>query len=248
MNLLGVRRMFIEASGRYDLVNDPPVDDDAGCKSDNGADLYINAGQRILDTMQETPDTFRSKFLDTSAGTTDVTVTDNRTIEDIWRKDDSDTAKVRLTFMKMDEMREEYPEDEDELDQGAPSVYTVMSKYLPSAPRTQASDFTYDYQDIYFQPEAANKRVYFLPPADGVYTIEVFGKWFSDTLRNNEDTSWWTVNNWLALVQASSVAIEMLYRNSTGLQDAMNALGILLRGIDRDIVRQETVHTKRMKG
>ena len=41
MNLLEVRTQFVKLSGRDDLINE----DD----SDNGADFFINSGQRFLD-------------------------------------------------------------------------------------------------------------------------------------------------------------------------------------------------------
>ena len=46
MNLLQIRQKFRTLSGRHDLVESDG--------SDNGADFYINAGQRHLDRLDET--------------------------------------------------------------------------------------------------------------------------------------------------------------------------------------------------
>ncbi len=44
MNLLGIRTQFVEKTGRYDLVVDPTD------YVDNGANFFIQAGQRLLDS------------------------------------------------------------------------------------------------------------------------------------------------------------------------------------------------------
>ena len=46
MNLLGIRTQFIQKSGRFDLV-----DGDVTTYVDNGANFFIQAGQRLLDSM-----------------------------------------------------------------------------------------------------------------------------------------------------------------------------------------------------
>ena len=66
----------------------------------------------------------------------------------------------------------------------------------------------------------ATRSIILMPPADGTYTVEVLADWYSPSLINDLDTSFWTVEEDAILVRAARMQIEIdLHRNREGVAD-----------------------------
>ncbi len=251
-NLAGIRRQFVTLSGHYGLVNDPPTDSDPGCKEDSGADYYINVGQRILDRLRDNPGTRRSYLYDTAEGDISIDLTGCRTIETVWRS--TSDGKQELTFLEPAEMRSRYSTERySEVDSDIPAYWTHITRSVPGQLSKTASDFTYPFDDIQFGEKEQVGGIVIMPPADGVYTIEVYGRWFSKVLNSNEDKSWWTLNEPDILVQGALAAMEMHFRNTQGVLDYFHpvtgTITILFNGITKDSVEDDVFRTgKRIVG
>jgi hypothetical protein len=90
MTLLEVRKKLVELSGKYDLVIDT-VD-----WVDNGANFYINAGQRWLDRKLDDKYTVQRKFATVASGNVGVTFDWCRTILQVWINDAMNNARTLL--------------------------------------------------------------------------------------------------------------------------------------------------------
>jgi hypothetical protein len=87
-----------------------------------------------------------------------------------------------------------------------------------------------------------------MPPADGTYTISVYGAFYS-VLENNIDVSYYSEVYPELLIMASNLCLEAFYRNTQGVMDWYNSMKIWLDGIDKDIVNEEMVLAgNQMKG
>lgn len=178
MKLEDIRGEFITRSGRNDLVKALY----GVTNIDNGANFFINAGQRFLDLKQSNPESINRYIADISSGTYKLLFTDCRAIGEVWIANTD--GRVQLTKKSLNWIRTEYGEDYSSLDTGEPLYYAPMVYRLsPSQALLTSSDFTgkYDYGGISFS-KIGYKGVIIVPPADGTYTVNVFGLFFSGTL------------------------------------------------------------------
>ncbi|MBU2249370.1 MAG: hypothetical protein KKD77_21660, partial [Gammaproteobacteria bacterium] len=91
MNLLEIRQKFITFSGRYDLATTTISSWD----TDNGADFFINAGQRFLDRRFETAKTYGRRFDSVAAGSYYQVFQNCRAISEVWCNDSDERWKLR---------------------------------------------------------------------------------------------------------------------------------------------------------
>ena len=99
MDLLGVRQQFIKLSGRYDLATTNVETHD----TDNGADYFINAGQRYLDRHFYTLKSIGRRFDAVAADSWYLTFQRCRAIKSVWCNDDE--ARWKLTKYDWDRIR-----------------------------------------------------------------------------------------------------------------------------------------------
>lgn len=178
MRLEEIRSKFVTLSGRNDLVK--TVSNVTNI--DNGADFFINAGQRLLDTLQNTPESFKRYIEDIVQGGYKMTFPDCRAIKEVWLTNAD--GRFPLEKKSIGWIRQEYGEDYSVLDTGqplyfAPSVHTLA----PAQSLKTADDFTgmHDYGTVEFGLIGYH-GVVIVPPADGTYTVNIWGLFFSGTL------------------------------------------------------------------
>jgi len=90
--------------------------------------------------------------------------------------------------------------------------------------------------------------VMIMPPTDAAITIEVFGIFHSLELKENIQENYWSVNYPDVLVLASLMSMEGFYRNTQGVNDYLNQINAILRGIDVDTADAMTVESMQMEG
>jgi len=254
MNLLQLRTKFIQLTGRYDLVVDR--DDYA----DNGANYFIQAGQRWLDAHMPVGKMVMRLQKDLAAGNRILEFQRCKSIKEVWicsAEDEGD--KVRLEKKDLSWLRQEYPDPISEIDLGDPAYWAPVSialapeqKALTSA--NYSAQFTDDYEDIMFADEDdANfghwiyNAIVIYPPPDSTVTLEVWGI-FESMLESDTDVSYWSVKHEDASVLAAIMALEKHYRNTEGVKDMINAIGDILQGIDHDAVDSEIAEVDKMGG
>jgi hypothetical protein len=72
--------------------------------------------------------------------------------------------------------------------------------------------------------EETVNSVIILPPADGVYELELYGDFYTPFLVHNGDVNFWTLGYSMLLAQAANVFIEGGMRNTAGVRDFMTIL------------------------
>lgn len=212
MTLLDIRKLFVDHSGRYDLVTDTTN------YADNGADFFITSGQRILDDMVDVSQTdmiFEHSLL---KGTKYVDIQNIRSITRIWIVGD-DSEKIMLERMALNDFKIKYREQSDE---GLPRVYSLQPT------RTQTPD----------GDEIRTTRILLGPTPETAYELRVEGRFYSHSLVNNDDVSFWSVEYPHTLVQAALYSMERFYRNTQGMRDHMEAIERDIIGIDFDEVEK----------
>ena len=245
MNLKEIRQWFIVESGRYDLVVDTTN------WLDNGADKYINAGQRLLDRMVTTPKTLGRNFQVVEAGTYAVTFQKCRAVKEVWVVPTAGTAdddRTKLTKKSISWIRKNYPNMND-LDNGAPLYYAPANLRLAPEPASLGDiDAPANYMDVVGDPTGIYSGIIFMPPVDEQYLIEVWAYFEAQTLAVDLDESYWSVNYPDLLVMASQCELEMFARNTEGVKDWINAIETVCKAIDFDVVEEEIAEYNQMEG
>jgi hypothetical protein len=228
-NLLAIRKQFIKLSGRHDLASGGIDIWD----TDEGADWFINAGSRWLDVSQETllsEVEWQESF---TSGSYLVALKKARAITHVYRKASNGKKKL-LQKRTMDWLLANYPEL-DSTDNGTPSYWAPVITHR--APEQVASGSSADV-----------KSIYLMPPADGSYTISVFGLFHQLELSDNADTNYWSSEYPDLLVLAALMMLETFYRNTQGVRDYREAIETILIGLDRDAVEATDQELHRLEG
>ena len=214
--LLGVRKKLVKLSGNYGLVVDAANED----WTDNGANDFLNAGQKWLDQRFEydKQQAWYTQVL--TAGTSLVTFNVARYIESVEISSTSLERKL-LVRQTMNQLRELYPDvplsaiDNAEPEHWTPSILGLAPQQYNQTESTLTTggvtdlDF-YEYGNYYL-----TSGVIILPPPDAAYTVKILARWFSKELTADADVSVWTMNRPELLVRAARLQMEVdLHRAS----------------------------------
>lgn len=241
MNLLSLRTQFVKLSGRYDLVVNTST------YADNGADFYINAGQKLLDRLVSVPNTFARIYLPLSSGEYSLTWQyHNRAIKEVWAT--NTTERYKLKKKSLSELKELYSSTVSATTNGAPIYYAPAELIAPETTAKGSlatfidktwteSDTKYNYRGIVISP-----------PADESYVIEVSGLFDQFVLTNNTDENFWTIEHSALLLRASLYQLESFSRGTENAKNWLSAIETDVMLIERDIVEEEIADVDQMEG
>jgi len=239
MSLLTLRKQLIKLSGRYDLVKDT-VD-----YKDDGANWYINKGQRMLDLHPETPDIFGRVFDRIDANGFYITMERCRAIHEVWVN--NTTGRSKLEKRNLAWLRTQYSEVASSTTSGTP-LYYAPSKHrgIDITDMNELGTFL----NLVLNETSADtvQGLLIFPPGDEKLVVEVVGKFFSPTLSADDDTSFWDANYDNVLLLAALYQLEVFYRNTEGAKDWMAALIQELRSINFTSIEEEIAEIDQMEG
>ena len=242
MNLLQIRRKFVEISGRYDLIVDTTD------WADNGADFFINAGQRFLDRLEDLPKMLGRVFRMASNGDYGITFQECRSIKEVWVADTTDRWELEKVSMRKFR-RDCFNEPISSIQTGEPYVYTpAMLRIVPDRITADNLELIVGYADVMLGDNATYRGIVWMPPADGDYQVEVVGHFYSPELESDLHTSFWSEVHPMALIQGAMAMLEMSYRNTQGFNDAVRAINALVTSVGFDAVEEEISSVVRMEG
>lgn len=241
MNLLEIRTQFIELSGRHDLVVDTTG------YADNGADYFINAGARELDTeILQTYDSAAILYDVLAANEYFLSIPACRAVKEVYIADYNTYEK--LEWKAYNVLRKTYGKNLDALDSGAPRFFsTVRTRKAPSYEDLSDSDqstiesATNVFGDVW-------RGLIILPAPTSDMIVEVHGKFYSYSLSDDTDANFWSDNYPDILIKAAIRELERSYRNRQGAEDLTLFIREQLQKIDMDRVEEQTNHTSVMEG
>lgn len=233
-----IRKKFCELSGRYDLMNTD--------YTDNGADFFINAGQRYLDRLQNTGQMQAKYFQRISAGTRKVYVPGLRTVKEVWAGSSTD-GLIQLSKASLTWLRQEYGERLGSVTQGTPEYYApAIAGY-------------YDIDDLILHGTVPNPYTYpgviIAPPPAEEYYIIVYGLYYSPELSATLAGAVWTQTESIwsevypdILITAALYKLETFYRNTEGAKDWKAALLTDISDMDKDFAEEESAEINQIGG
>lgn len=244
MDLLGIRKQFIEYSGRYDLVVDTTD------YEDNGADFFITEAIRELDRDRFQHDHSEAvKYTTLKAGDYIAQITKARVLNSVYYGNGEQF--VPLTYRYYDELRADYAKSLKAVDSGGPLYWRPLNlRHSPNLNRIESD--TLEAISAYVDVATANYDEYdgvlVLPPPESDITLELHGLFYSDALVTDDDTNYWTMQEPTVLIMAGMRELERSYRNLTGANEWTANIQQKLEGKDLDLVAAQSSKFDQMRG
>lgn len=240
MTLLEMRKMFIERSGRYDLWNDDG--------SNNGADFYIQRGQRHLENLLSNGRQDAEHHV-TLVNSSRFCLPDVRIVKDVYAK--STTQKrTKLTRVSIEQARE-YLIGED-LSCEFPLYYCVFNSRGAYGETLALPDscFLDSVDDVAANLTYSQMGFLLLPVLSINLTLDVEVRTTTrePLLSVDDDVNTWS-SEWPELLLFSALRIlEITYRNTQGVKDWDKAISDIIIPLDMDWVEDDMQSRVRMEG
>ncbi len=240
MNLLQLRTKLRELSGRYDLVN--------ADGSDNGADFFINEGSKFLDRLDETQKSWGSAFKVMESGFWSVQFPYCRAIKDVWAA--SSSARWQLEKKRLQDLIEGYMTGlPSSRTSGTPLYYSpCITRYVPENATVKELESFIGWLDISSGNAHEYNGILVNVPTSERLTVIINGLFYSAKLVNDTDTNYWSEVHPLLLISATMRQIEVINRNTQGVNDWSNAILVETKQLGMDLVEELIAETSEMEG
>ena len=234
MHLTDIRKLFVQRTGRYDLVHD------SDAYEDNGANELIRGALRYLNGHVFSPTVEDRREQTLTAGAVSIEVEEARVVHMVsYATDDEDSGWLTLDKIDGTELANRYAE----ADAGdSPSHWAVRG-----VTTTETDTYERRYTD-YFDPPltyTSRVKVYLGPPCTGDITLAIDGT-FEELLAREHSQCWWSIKHPLVLVAATALWAEVFNRNREGMADFVTAIEIMTADITKDMVDQTTSENLQM--
>lgn len=104
------------------------------------------------------------------------------------------------------------------------------------------------FMDVLADGYQTYNGIVLMPPSDSTYAIEIEGHFYSATLTNDTDETFWTVQHPTLLYAAVMRELEIIHRNTEGRKDWEAAIQSMMVGLDMDGVAEESSDANVMEG
>lgn len=232
-----VKSKFVGITGRRDLIS-PNANPDAA--------WYINAGQKRLDHILTGGRTIGRWFSNLALSQILVLIPSCRFIKNVFLY--SVDGRVELVRCDVHKLREYYAEPKASLDAGAPEYYSpICIRPYPKDITNLSTGGTvlkqvWALESMVLTGYQSYNAIVIMPPVDNAtsYSLEVWGGFYSDTLINPEDATYWTEVYPQALIKAAAYELEVMYRNTEGAKDWMTAINLDMVPLVHDYIEEES--------
>lgn len=213
----------MDITGRFDLVKDSEGYEDAG------ANFYIQAGSRFLDSRYRTRESDARTTLTLKEGKGTYPLEGYLSVRGVQIYHE-DSGWVTLGYVEREEIQELGETDDVSK---LPRLYTVVN--LLENPLVE-------------KPSQNTKKlaVQLWPVPEQELQAEVTGR-FSAGLKRDSDYSYWTINYPEMLISAAQYQIEVFHRNTQGANDHLRALETLGRELEFDKIESEVNELNAMR-
>lgn len=230
MNLIQVRTKLRELSGRFDLVN--------ADYSDNGADFFIWEGQKHLDRLDETQKSWASAFRFIEVGRFSASFPYCRAIKEVWAA--STSERWQLEKKNLQDLIEGYLTDlPTERTNGTPLYYSpAITRYIPEDATIDTFESYIGWVDIPAGDAHEYNSILINVPTDEKIVVEIKGLFYTRQLEDDADKNHWSVNHPLLLIMSAQRMMEVINRNTQGVNDWDNSIAVYMKQLGMDLVEE----------
>jgi hypothetical protein len=243
MTLLSVRTQAVDISGRYDLINEDGDTPESG--SDNGMNKYINSGQRYLDMQFDSKKGDGVRYDNLAIDGWYLPIQNIRAIEDVWVN--NTTTRWQLERKTLFWLKENFESSVSTTASEASAYWapTLLRGISVTNKDTLGAFFNYALTQTGYEGYSG---IVILSPTSEALVVEVSGKFWSPTLTNDSDESYWSSVHEMLLVWATLRQLEISYRNKEGASDWDSAINSYIFGLDKDEIQEQISSTDQMEG
>jgi hypothetical protein len=240
MNYLQLRLKFREISGRFDLVSDAGVD--------LGAGFYINEGRKYLDRLNETQKSWGICYRFMETGFWSVHFPYCRAIKEIWVATTS--SRWQLEKVRLQDLISEYltglPSSRS---LGTPLYYSpCITRYIPENVTINDLEAFIGWVEVPIGPAHDFNAIMVDVPTSEKLTVMIHGLFYSAELVNDLDENYWSAVHPLLLITAAMRQIEVVNRNTQGVNDWDNSIKGDMQTLGFDLVEELIAETSEMEG
>lgn len=236
MNLLDIRKKFVELSGREDLKNSD--------NTDNGADYFINSASKWLDEQLDNEKAVGRNYRLVDPKQFIIPIKECRVIHEVWATEVVNPKWKKLNRRDLDFFKRRV-NSIARADKGIPTDYVPTNlRTSPSTDRPQDPDFfnsIADLSDYISDAHYPYQGILLWPFPRKQMQVEIKGMFYQDALINDDDTNFWANQHPNLLIDAALRQLESSYRNTQGVKDWENVIHIKLVNIDKDSVAESNV-------
>ena len=237
MNSQEIRIQFAKLSGRYDLINSN--------NTDNGADFFLNAGQRWLDRKINHKKSRARYFEEVAAGTWYVKMQTLRVAEEVWINDSEE--RWELDRKAWNWLHNEFPDLISSTDRDDPLYWSPAELRGEEITDIDAQGSFFNYALAYDDNEEYS-AIIILPPPDVSMVVEVVGRFWTPTLTGETMETYWSIQHPDILLTAALYKLESFMRNTAGAKDYLFALGEDVIDLDKDEIQQDIWEVDQLEG
>jgi hypothetical protein len=240
MNLLQVRTKFVQISGRYDLVVNTTA------YADNGANFYINAGQKLLERLVDVPESIGNVYYELAANTYGLSwKTHTRSIQEVWIE--NGTERSELTKVSLKQLKTEYY-DLATSETGRPMYYAVAN--LKGVETTKKDTLGTFIENVYAESVDSSeyRGIVIVPPADQKYIVQIVGLFKQLILTSDTDSNFWSIEEPDLLLRAALYELESFSRGTENAKNWLSAIQTDVQLLEFDNVDELSVDKNQMEG
>jgi len=243
MNLLQVRTQFVKLSGRYDLVTDAAGDD----YTDNGANFFIQEGQKLLDQLVKVPENIAKIYLPLAINGYYINWDkETRSIEKVWVNDAED--RWELEKLTLDEFKAKYADSTTDTVSGTVEHYAIAEiRALETTSRDSLATFL-NYTRDESDTDYTDRTILIGPPTDTALVVEVSGKFHQLILSGDTDENFWSIRYPGVLLQCALYQLEVFSRGTENAKNWLSAIKTAIMEIEKDSVEEEVSDIDNMEG
>lgn len=236
-DLEAVVKLFIEHTGRTDLVVNFDSADYDDAATGPGARFYINQAIDFLDQQQETPQQRATHVATLAAGDFIVDLLNCRAVQKVYTKA-SGVDRLELIRVPFTDILYTYADRLTDTDQDSPAYWSIVD---PRQAPEQYDDAvsSVDAEWLMDGLSEDTTRIVIMPPTDAALTVTIQGLFYSTTLTADTDVNWWTQNKPWLVVWVAKYILEGALRSSAGMKDLLAFIQPYIMGIDKDLVEQD---------
>jgi len=240
MNYLEIRQKFREVSGRFDLVTDAGVD--------TGAGFFINEGRKFLDRLDETSKSWGGVFRPLETGFYSVNFPYCRAIKEVWAA--STTVRWQIYKKSLQDLMEGYLTEPGSLrSTGTPEYFApCITRYIPENATPADLDSFATWVDIPGGGAHEYNAILLNVPTSERLVIQIHGLFYSAELVNDTDENYWSAAHPMLLIMAAMRQIEIINRNTQGVNDWEVSISKDVRALGYDLVEELIAEVDAMEG
>jgi hypothetical protein len=238
MNLRQFRKMFRNLSGRFDLVNED--------YSDSGVETFIFEGQKFLDRLDETQKSWATRFAPLSTDALYVTFPYCRAIKEVWAASSTE-GRWQLEKKDLQDLMEGYLMTlPDEMESGTPLYYSpCITRSVPPGATLNSFEEFMGYVEV--AGNEYNAILVNVPTSEDI-TLIIHGLFHTPQMIEDTDSNYWSDEHPLLLYMATMRHIEVINRNTQGVNDWDNSIAVQMKQIGMDLVEELIAEVNQMEG